>query len=48
MHDAIKLVKVHDVIGYEIAELPKTVIKNVLGRKVKIAANKMNPFVATR
>ncbi|QEN03468.1 FAD-dependent oxidoreductase [Thiospirochaeta perfilievii] len=46
--DAIKLERVHDVIGYEIDDLPKTVIKNVLGRKVKIVANKLNPFTATR
>lgn len=46
--DAISLVRIHDVKGYEIANLPKAVIKNVIGRKVKIAANKMNPFTATR
>lgn len=46
--DAVKLVRVHDVKGYEIENLPKAVIKNVIGRKVKIAANKMNPFAPTR
>jgi len=46
--DAIKLVKIHNAVGYEIKDLPKTVIKNVVTRKIKIAANKINPFVATR
>lgn len=42
--DAIKLEKVHDVKGYEIADLPKTVIKNVIKRKIKITTKKINPF----
>ena len=46
--DAIKLVKVHDVEGYDIEDLPKKVVKNVIGRKVKITANKLNPFTQTR
>jgi NADPH-dependent glutamate synthase beta subunit-like oxidoreductase/NAD-dependent dihydropyrimidine dehydrogenase PreA subunit len=46
--EAIKLEKVYDVKGYEIANLPKAVMKKVLGRKVKIMANKMNPFIKTR
>jgi NADPH-dependent glutamate synthase beta subunit-like oxidoreductase len=46
--DAIKLERVHDVKGYEIEDLPKAVIKKALGRKVKITANKLNPFTPTR
>ncbi|XMB86061.1 FAD-dependent oxidoreductase [Mycoplasmatota bacterium WC44] len=46
--DAIELKKVHDIKGYEIEELPKAIIKKVIGRKVKIAANKINPFKITR
>lgn len=46
--DAISLEKVHDVKGFEIEALPKQVIKKVLKRKVKITANKMNPFTKTR
>lgn len=46
--DAIKLVKVHDAEGYDIDELPKTVIKNTITRKLKITANKINPFTKTR
>lgn len=46
--DAIKLVRIHDVKGYKIEDLPKAVIKNVVKRKVKIAANKVNPFTKTR
>lgn len=46
--DAIKLERVYDVKGYEIADLPKAVMKNVVSRKVKITANKLNPFAATR
>ncbi len=42
--DAISLEKVHDVKGFDIADLPKTVIKNVLKRKVTITAKKLNPF----
>ncbi len=46
--DAISLQRVHDVKGFEIDKLPKTVIKNTVVRKVKIATNKMNPFTKTR
>lgn len=46
--DAIELKRVHDVQGYEIEELPKAVIKKALGRKIKIIANKINPFATTR
>lgn len=46
--DAITLEKVHDVKGYEIDNLKKHVLKKALSRKVKIAANKINPFVKTR
>ena len=46
--DAIKIKRVHDAKGYDIDELPKTVIKNVVKRKVKITANKLNPFTKTR
>lgn len=46
--DAIHIEKVHDVKGYELDDLPKTVMKNVLKRKVKITANKLNPFTETR
>lgn len=42
--DAIKLERIHDVKGYEIADLPKTVLKNIVKRKVKIAVKKVNPF----
>lgn len=46
--DAIKLEKVHDVKGYEIEDLPKAVLKKVVARKVKITANKINPFAKKR
>lgn len=46
--DAISLQRVHDVKGFEIDDLPKTVIKNTVVRKVKITANKINPFTKTR
>lgn len=46
--DAIKLERVHDVMGYEIEDLPKAVIKNTVVRKAKITLNKINPFVETR
>lgn len=46
--DAINLERVHDVIGYEIEELPKKVIKKVISRKIKITLNKINPFSETR
>ena len=46
--DAIKLVRVHDEKGFEIEDLPKQVIKKVVVRKAKIAANKINPFTKTR
>lgn len=42
--DAIKIERVYDEKGYEIADLPKTVMKNVLKRKVKIAIKKVSPF----
>ncbi|MTI69795.1 MAG: FAD-dependent oxidoreductase [Firmicutes bacterium] len=46
--DAIKLEKVYDVKGYEIADLPKAVIKKAAVRKIKITANKINPFAKKR
>lgn len=46
--DAIRLEKVYDVKGYKIDNLPKTVIKNTIKRKIKITANKINPFTKTR
>ncbi|MCK8060740.1 MULTISPECIES: FAD-dependent oxidoreductase [unclassified Fusibacter] len=46
--DAISLSRVHNVKGYELKNLPKAVLKKVIGRKVKIAANRLNPFVTTR
>ncbi|WP_353892871.1 FAD-dependent oxidoreductase [Proteinivorax hydrogeniformans] len=46
--DAIDLERVHDVIGYEIDDLPKKVIKKAVSRKAKIALNKINPFTETR
>ncbi|HHX59885.1 MAG TPA: FAD-dependent oxidoreductase [Epulopiscium sp.] len=46
--DAISLERVHDVKGFEIDKLPKAVIKNTIVRKVKITANKVNPFTKTR
>lgn len=46
--DAIKLERVHDVKGYELSELPKKVVKNTITRKLKITANKLNPFKETR
>lgn len=46
--DAISLKKVHNVHGYEIDKLPAAVMKKAVGRKVKIAANKLNPFTETR
>lgn len=46
--DAIKLEKVHDVIGFDIDDVPKAVMKKALARKVKITANKINPFAETR
>lgn len=45
---AISLEKIHDVKGYEIDKLPKSVIKNTISRKIKITANKINPFTKTR
>lgn len=42
--DAIKLEKVYDVKGYEIEDLPKAIIKKVVGRKIKIMAKKIIPF----
>lgn len=46
--DAIKLEKVHDAEGFEIDDLPKAVMKKAIARKVKITANKLNPFAETR
>lgn len=46
--DAIKLERVHDVIGYEIEDLPKVVIKKAIARKAKITLKKLNPFSKTR
>lgn len=46
--DAIKLERVHDEMGYEIDDLKKKVIKNAVSRKIKITANKINPFTETR
>lgn len=46
--DAIKLNRVHDAKGFEIEKLPKEIMKKVLVRKVKITANKLNPFTETR
>ena len=46
--DAIKLERVHNVMGYEIDDLPKAVLKKALTRKAKIALNKINPFTETR
>lgn len=46
--DAISLKRVHDVKGFEIEKLPKAVMKKAITRKVKITANKLNPFAETR
>lgn len=46
--DAIRLEKVYDAKGFEIDKLPKIVIKNTISRKIKITANKINPFSKTR
>jgi len=46
--EAISLKRVHDEKGYDIEDLPKAVMKKVIGRKVKITANKLNPFTETR
>lgn len=46
--DAISLERVHDAKGFDIEDLPKAVLKKVIGRKVKITANKLNPFTETR
>lgn len=46
--DAIKLERVYDEKGYEIDDLPKTIMKKALTRKAKIAINKLNPFSETR
>lgn len=45
---AIKLERVHDVIGFELDKLPKTVMKNAITRKAKITLNRINPFSETR
>lgn len=42
--DAIKIERIHDVKGFEINDLPKSVIKNTIKRKIKITAKKINPF----
>lgn len=42
--DAIELQRVYDVKGIEYKNLSKTVLKNVVKRKVKITAKKINPF----
>lgn len=44
--EAITLERIYDEEGYEIEDLPKVVIKNVLKRKVKIAVKKLNPFAS--
>lgn len=46
--DAIKLERIYDEIGYDIDDLKKTVVKNVIKRKAKITVNKLNPFTKTR
>ncbi len=46
--EAIKLERVNDAKGYRIEDLPKVVIKKALARKVKIMANKINPFTKAR
>lgn len=46
--DAIKLVKINNSKGYDIEDLPKKVLQNVISRKVKISINKLNPFSVTR
>ncbi|MGL5085749.1 MAG: FAD-dependent oxidoreductase, partial [Clostridium sp.] len=45
---AISLERIYDVKGFEIEKLPKEVIKNSIKRKLKITANKVNPFTKTR
>ncbi len=46
--DAIKLEKVHDVVGYEIEDVKSKILKKALVRKAKIMVNKVNPFEETR
>ena len=46
--DAIRLERVYDVKGYEIADLPKMVLKKALKRKAMITLNKINPFKVIR
>ena len=46
--DAISLKRVHDEKGYQIDDLKKAVMKKAISRKVKITANKLNPFTETR
>jgi len=41
--DAIKLERVHDVLGYKLDKLPRIVIKNVVVRKARIALRKLLP-----
>ena len=41
--DAIKLERVHDVMGYKLETLPRTVLKNVVARKARIALRKLLP-----
>jgi len=45
---AISLERVHDVKGFELDKLPKSVMKNAITRKAKITLNKINPFSETR
>ena len=42
--DAIKLERVYDVKGYRIEDLPREVMKNMVKRRFKITAKKLNPF----
>jgi ferredoxin len=46
--EAIQLERVYDEMGYEIDDLQKAVLKKAIGRKAKIALNKVNPFSETR
>jgi NADPH-dependent glutamate synthase beta subunit-like oxidoreductase len=42
--DAITLEKVRAAEGFEMDELPKAVMKNIVKRKIKLTVNKANPF----
>jgi NADPH-dependent glutamate synthase beta subunit-like oxidoreductase len=46
--EAISLERVYDEKGFEIENLPKAVLKNVVVRKAKITLNKINPFTERR